>query len=203
MKRKKALYAYMFLSFKDVCSIFRSFTTSALTESITVDVWSSALEASMLGVTWNFVYEHRHLKSVPVSTLNMGNAEETGELLRHFVDEVLKDREIIGSPKIRIQTISNDNEASKALYWYLMTNYVGSVLFLIHTTLIWVQDVFKKGTPWKAYMDHVDLETSFSSIISKQGCYLSRKIPNGMKRDIIQLLKHEITRWNSLLGAMI
>lgn len=98
-----------------------------------MDGWSASLGAPILGMTWHFTDDTCNLHNVPACALNTGTASKSSEQLRCIVQEQLKESMIIGSSKIRVHTITSDNQAAVALAVDLLTNYVGSVRCVVHT----------------------------------------------------------------------
>lgn len=202
---KDAIESHFHLVYSSICAILRKQCTSALTGNLTIDGWSAALNAPILGITWKFNDDAWRLKCIPVCMLNTGTASKSGEQVCSIVTEVLKQNLVIGSEKISIHTITSDNEASVALACDLLTNYVGSVRCVVHTLALCVNDVFTDGTTWQTYMDHVNKVTSYFNYHAKSNVlFIEKQRAAGVTNDRLHRLKHNIpTRWHSRLGAML
>lgn len=202
---KDVFDSYLLPTYRAVCDLLQTVATCALTGSLTLDGWSAALGAPILGITWHFIDDSWRLCSIPITTLNTGTASKSAEQLRSIVDCVLKNSTIIGSDKISIHTITSDNEPSVALGVDLLTNYVGSVRCVVHTLALCVNDVFSDDAPWQRYMDVVNNVTKYFNYHGKAYSLLKEKqMDSGVTPDRIRRLKHDIpTRWHSRLGAML
>ena len=202
---KDVFEKYLVPTYQSVCAILKREATAASTGCITLDGWSAALGAPILGVTWHFVDNAWRLRSIPIAMLNTGAASKSGEQLRCIVTEVLKESEIVGSETIRMHTVTSDNEPAVKLACDLLTNYVGSVRCVVHSLALCVNDVFKEGRPWQKYLDHVNKVTTYFNFHSKANVLLKQKqVDSGVTNDRIKRLKHDIsTRWHSRLVAML
>lgn len=79
----------LYETYSSVCRILRTSVSSAKTACITVDGWSAALGAPILGVIWHCIDDNWNMRCVPIATLNMGIAIKTGQQLR-FMEEILE-----------------------------------------------------------------------------------------------------------------
>lgn len=201
---KKLITDNLVVTYDAVCRILKRCVDTASTGSLTVDGWSAALGAPILGITWHFIDEKWNLQSIRISTLNTGGASKSGMQLCHIMEEVLIQSPILGSEKVRVFTGTSDNEPATTLGVDLLTNYVGSIRCTVHTIALAINDVFKEGTAWKKYMDHVNKVTTYFNQHPKANQLLvATQLDHGITDDRIQKLKHNIpTRWHSRLGAM-
>lgn len=202
---KEPVERYLIPTFTEVCKMLASQATSSMTGSITVDGWSAALGCPILGMTWHFIDDNWRMKSIPIAMLNTGTASKSAEQLRSIMEEIIRDNSIIGADCIRVHAVTSDNEAAVALSCDLLTNFVGSVRCVVHTIALAVNDVFKDGTPWQLYMEHVNKVTTYFNQHKKATILLMEKeASTGITQDRLRRLKHDIpTRWHSRLGAML
>lgn len=194
----------LFDTYAAVCRILRRSVTDARTGCITVDGWSAALGAPILGMTWHYIDKQWNMRCVPIATLNMGLASKTGQQLRYIMQEILEQNPIVGADDVCVHTGTSDNDAATALAVDLLTNYVGSVRCVVHTLALAVNDVFEHGTVWKLYLDHVNKVTTYFNHHQKAAQLLAQKQgEEGITKDRVHRLKHDIpTRWHSRLAAM-
>lgn len=116
----------------------------AKTGCITVDRWSAALGAPVLGIIWHYIDSDWSTRCVPVEPLNMVMSSKTGQQLRCIAQEILEQNPIVGSDEIRVHTATSNNEAETAVY--LLTNHFGSVRCVFHMLALAVNVVFESGT---------------------------------------------------------
>lgn len=201
----EVIESHLHLVFNAVCECLRKECESALVGNLTLDGWSAALGAPILGITWNFVDDTWRLKCIPICMLNTATASKSAEQLRSIVTEVLKNSPVVGSDKVRVHTATSDNEPAVGLACDLLTNFVGSVRCVVHTMALCVNDVFTESSPWQKYMNHINKVTSFFNYHTKANIlFLQKQKRSGVTNDRFHYLRHDIpTRWHSRLGAMV
>lgn len=94
----------MFHTCDAVFRILKSSVSDGNTGCIPVEGWSVALGTTILGMTWHYVDKNWNMRSVPIETLKMGTAAETGQQLRAMIEEVLAQNPIEGSDDIFVRT---------------------------------------------------------------------------------------------------
>lgn len=182
-----------------VCRILSRSISKSRTGSITFDGWSVALGAPVIGVTSHFVNTEWALESIPIATLDIGDASKNGRHLCAFLEEIVQSSPVVGSEIIRVHTATSDNEAATALAMDLFTNYVGSVRCVVHTLALVVNGVFTPGTEWQKLMNTVNkTKTYFRNHPKANMLFRAEQRSEGVTNDRLQSLKHDIrTRWHS------
>lgn len=115
------------------------------------------------------------LRSIPIVFLNIRAASKSSEQLRFIMNEVLKERKIVGSETFRMHAVTSDYEAAFKLACDLRTNYVGSVCCIVDRPAIYVNDVFEAGFPLKKYLYHVNKLTTYLNFHSMAKVLLKKK----------------------------
>lgn len=99
----------------------------------------------------------------------------------------MQNNPVVGSESIRVHTATSGNEAATAMEMELLTNYVGSVLCVVHTLALVVEDVFKPETEWQKLMNVVNKTTIYFRNHPKANMMFSRdKKAEGTKKNRIQ-----------------
>lgn len=82
---------------------------------------------------------------IAITTLNLGNASKSSEEMRSILDAVFSEIPVIGSDRIRIHCMTSDEPAT-ALKVNLLTNYVDSTTCVLHTLLLFANDVLQDSS---------------------------------------------------------
>lgn len=101
-KAKKATVAYLLPTRRAVSELLRIAATSALTDSLTICVWSAELRLSIQGITWPFVDDSWGFHFILLTKLTTGTSKRTAEQLCSILDCVLKHSTIIEFDKTSI-----------------------------------------------------------------------------------------------------
>lgn len=202
---KLPLERYLGPTYSAVCALLRQSANALRTGCLTIDGWSAALGAPILGITWNFIDEYWRQKFLPLTTLNRGTASKSGKQFRFIVQEILNSNTIVSSDGLSVHTVTSDTEPAVALAVDFLTNYVGHVRCVFHTLALCVNEFFGTGPPCKWYMDHVNKFTKYFNYNQKaKEFFLHKQLSSGVTQDFLHVLKHDIpTRWHSLLIAML
>lgn len=136
-------------TYNAVCSLLRASENAERSGCLMLDGWIAALQAPVLGITWNFIDERRRFKCLSLTTLNTHTDCNSSDKLRSIFQGVLESNMIVGSNGKCVHHITSDKEPSVALAVDLLANYVGSVRCLVHTLALPVDEVIETYTPWK------------------------------------------------------
>ena len=104
------------------------------------------------------------LNTAPMTLLKIVTASKTSEQLCAIFHSFMTDNAIVGSEKVKIHTVTSDNETSVARCVDLLTNFVGSVRCVVQTSALCVNDVIENDPPWQRQMDHVSSATTKLSL---------------------------------------
>ena len=111
---------------------------------------------------------------------------------------------IVRSNNVNLFAATSDNEAAIALAVDLMTNFVGSVMCIVHTLALAVNDVFKdEESQWSVALQYVNYVTTYFNQHPAACQLLVRKqLQRGISADRVTYLHHDFqTRWYSKLNS--
>lgn len=112
-------------------------------------------------MTWHSVDEEWRLKSVLIAVLVIGLASKSAEELCCIMKDIIHKNSVIGLNCTRVPAIKSDNKVSVLLSRDLLTNFVGSVHYIVHTTALAATDVFVDGSLWQLYLNQVSKVTTY------------------------------------------
>lgn len=71
IRSSNSLERFFLPSYEASCKILQATATTEMIGCITLDGWSAALRATILGMNWHFTDENWRLKCIPSDTLDM------------------------------------------------------------------------------------------------------------------------------------
>lgn len=114
-----------------------------------------------LGMIWHFIDEKWLLKAFQIGTLNTGKAPKACQVVGLYHARLSYRKSVIDSNRFSIHTVKSDNGAAVALSCEMLSNFVRSVPWIVHSIALLFVEVFEEGRTGSMYMDQVDAVTKY------------------------------------------
>lgn len=138
---------FLLSTYNQVCKMLAAQTTKSSTGSLTVDGWSTALEFTILGMTWHFFDENWRSKPVPNAMSETGPAFKSTEQLCCINEQFKRENSIIAQTLLAF-TLSQVTTKRRSLCLAtfsrtLLGPYVGSFthLLCLLTIYLWMESL--------------------------------------------------------------